>query len=270
MAPSSMIVAALFRMADGMRIEVASDQSQGLVSDFAVNMNQEQEESDSEPFIEVREDLCLPADRWDRQGYHLEAMPEYALDNAGECADLCASNAHKQGLCDGGSWPQSRSDICNSDCEYFTFSLRTDYPSGYIPGRDGPPGNCVLIPFSGDGLDADARCGFAWATGYPEAHLDVLRSFNTYQLSRSVSFTQTTGRCRGGPNWPGRNQPMQCVKRNGRRVQMTYDACQQECQNNQHCGAFGRQPGDLSTCCLFAAGNTGNGQVNRECFVAAR
>lgn len=218
------------------------------------------------------DELCLPL-YWDMKGYNLEQATSLWANSEGECASFCASNLHKQGYnsCDEPV-QNSQSEFCSEsgDCKFFSFSplQEDDLPAGYVGGHNFVSGNCVLIPDSENPFE---HCGHDWAIGRaPQDELEVLDSFSTYELVEP-SYTQTSGKCRGGPNWPGRNQVMYCVKGDdGNRVVITQDACEQLCNDNENCGAYGRHDQELSTCCLFQEGNTGNGDGGRFCFVAAR
>ena len=88
------------------------------------------------------------------------------------------------------------------------------------------------------------------------------------------SWTLEQGYCRGGPKWndDGSGAEWYCLEpeNNGQRPQLTSQECANECLAHSKCAAYDRVPGDRSECCLFRAGNVGNGAGGRECLVGRR
>jgi len=78
-------------------------------------------------------------------------------------------------------------------------------------------------------------------------------------------FRHNLGFCRGGPAWSSSSDLWNCLEHS-----LTVDGCKAACNDDSNCGAFDIPPGGGSGnngCCLFRAGNTGNGGQGRNCYV---
>eukprot|EP00931_Biecheleriopsis_adriatica_P031934 TRINITY_DN1867_c0_g1_i7.p1 TRINITY_DN1867_c0_g1~~TRINITY_DN1867_c0_g1_i7.p1 ORF type:complete len:615 (-),score=107.61 TRINITY_DN1867_c0_g1_i7:534-2378(-) len=83
--------------------------------------------------------------------------------------------------------------------------------------------------------------------------------------SPSGDFKTTTGYCRGGPDWSS-GLLWDCFDN-----EATVSQCRERCNAHEECGAFdinvAPDQGSTGQCCLFKAGNTGDGRRGRWCHL---
>jgi len=155
----------------------------------------------------------------------------------------------------------------------------TDCPAG--KARSGSTGECTVCAAgkkSAAGASSCENCGAntysvlgaATCSNCAEGQESPAGSENCTQ---TCTWAQTDGYCRGGDNWPNTNEEWSCFEDDSgnRKTHYTEAACRTKCEAEPICGAYDREGGSndghQSECCLFKAGNTGNGGWNRHCWV---
>jgi len=97
------------------------------------------------------------------------------------------------------------------------------------------------------------------------AEISFIDSASSQPSSPSGGFEITQGYCRGGPNWSS-GSLWACFD-----YRATISQCEERCSANEECGAFdinvGPDWGSTGQCCLFKAGNTGDGNRGRWCHL---
>ena len=81
-----------------------------------------------------------------------------------------------------------------------------------------------------------------------------------FLVASTLSYTDTTGYCRGGNRWPS-GSLWDCSPGTLSRTD-----CENACTANSLCAAFDQPSfGSSGECCLFKDGNTGDGNSGRTC-----